>query len=203
MMKSVILAATMLAVSMATAEDADASHFKEYPVSVKGANVVKSLCRMRQDQSHLQMRAMGLSWEADGSGDAIEPHQIAKKVKAKTVTVAGKVKLTNAEDGAVHDTLFAYIGKDCSNTDKDTDVGQNFKVDFGADGMAEFHYHHRHSYVSSDLQSHHMALNLRDAAGESQICCHFIQPDAAYHNRRNLDGYIDGRKTLKANPDSP
>ena len=109
---------------------------------------------------------MGLSWEANGSGDAIEPQKIAKKVKAKTVTVAGKVKLANIEDAALNDTLFAYIGKDCSSNNE-PDVGHNFKVNFGADGLAEFHYHHRHTYTSSDLQKHHMTLNLRDAAGES------------------------------------
>ena len=187
MMKSVVLATTMLCF-LAAADDS--TRFEEYPAAVQGAHVVKSLCRMRQDQGHLSMRAMGLSWEADGSGDAIEPAKIAKKVRAKTVTVAGKVKLTNTAaegEAALNDTLYAYIGKEDCSSQVETSVGQNFKVNFSSDGLAEFHYHHRHSFVSSDLQSHHMTLNLRDAAGQSKICCHFIQPDEAYHRNRRLD----------------
>ena len=55
------------------------------------------------------MRAKAISWEADGTGDDIQPKWVAKRVTADSVKVIGKAKYIAGE------TFYAFIGDDCAD----------------------------------------------------------------------------------------
>ena len=137
------------------------------------------------------MRAKAFSWEADGTGDEIKPKWVANKVAADSIKIMGKARYMAGE------TFYASIGADCldviipsDNSDNNLDgykwgvrgaswgdaPSADFDVEFGDDGFATFRYK-TSDYVASDLDG--MTLNLRNADGESKVCCTFYDPDAA------------------------
>ena len=171
------------------------------PSRLQGAVLVKGVCNALADGGSTRVRARATSWEADGSGDDIRPRRIADKVAAEKVTVAGKAKYVPGE------TLYGFLGQESCGIrrlEDDTrelgaswggtrwsgsswtgsDGEENFQVVFGEDGFGSFRYMCS-QYVASDLVDAGMTLNLRDANGDSQICCTFEEPES------NVD--IEGR----------